>query len=187
MEYSTRIVDAFALAHRLHAAQTRKESGIPYLAHLVSVAGLVGDYGGTEDQFIAALLHDAVEDQGGQATLQLIRASFGDAVADMVWYCSDTDIEPKPPWRARKEMSIAKTRSLPADAKLVIAADKLHNARAILQDLATDSGDVFARFKGKRDGTLWYYREMLGALRHEWEHPILDSLERAIDLMDETV
>ena len=185
MPYSQRVVEAFALAHELHHAQTRKQSDTPYIIHLTAVAGLVGDYGGTEDQFIAALLHDAVEDQGGQETLTRIRDQFGEAVARMVWDCSDTDVEPKPPWRARKEASIEKTRGLPGETKLVIAADKLHNGRTILMDGRRMGDEVFERFKGKREGTLWYYREMVDALSVGWDGEIIAALEEVVEALHE--
>lgn len=187
MPYSDRVVEAFQLAHDLHRNQTRKGTDTPYLVHLVAVAALVGDYGGTEDQFIAGLLHDAVEDQGGQETLALIRERFGDGVADIVWACSDTDVEPKPPWQARKEASIAKTRTLGPEARLVLAADKLHNARTIVADLHAIGPAVFERFKGKREGTLWYYREKLAALREGWDSAILVPLEAVVAEMERTV
>lgn len=185
MAYSRRVAEAFALAHELHEQQVRKGTALPYLVHLTAVAGIVGDYGGTEDQFIAALLHDAVEDQGGQATLSRIRAQFGDAVADLVWQCSDTDVEPKPPWSERKKAAIEHTRRLAPSAKLILAADKLHNAQAILRDAETHGAAIFERFTGTREQTIWYYQAELDALGEGWDHPILKPLARAVARMNE--
>lgn len=169
------------MAHALHAQQKRKGCDTPYITHPMAVAALVGDYGGTEDQVIAALLHDAVEDQGGLDTLAQIRAQFGEAVADLVWACSDSHEAPKPPWRARKEAFLARIASLPVEARLVIAADKLHNARATCTDLRSAAPDFWTRFNGGHDNTLWYYAEAVRALSAEWTHPVLDELAEAVD------
>ncbi len=177
MTYSTRILDALALAHVLHGQQTRNCGEAPYITHLFAVAALVGEFGGSEAQFIAALLHDAVEDQGGEETLERIRAQFGDAVADLVWACSDAWEDPKPPWRARKEAHIARVPDLPLDSRLIIAADKLHNIQSMTRTYTPESpDDYWAQFKGGRDGTLWYLDAMGAALEKGWSHPILDEL-----------
>jgi hypothetical protein len=129
-----RFGEALVYAERAHRAQTRKGTTIPYVAHLLAVASLVLEHGGGEDQAIAALLHDVVEDQGGAAAAAEIRARFGDRVADIVLACTDTEATPKPPWRARKEAYVASVAGKSDDAILVTAADKLHNASAILED-----------------------------------------------------
>ena len=141
MPLSPRLHEALSYAATLHADQQRKASGEPYLAHLLAVAALVMEYGGNEEETIAALLHDAVEDQGGMATLAEIRRRFGPAVAEIVEGCSDTAVAPKPPWRQRKEAYIARLRTRPASVRLVSAADKLHNARSILREYRRQ-GDV---------------------------------------------
>jgi (p)ppGpp synthase/HD superfamily hydrolase len=120
---------ALQFASGLHHSQCRKGTPIPYISHLMAVSALVLEAGGDEDLAIAALLHDAVEDQGGAPTLQIIRRMFGDRVANVVMECSDTDREPKPPWRERKERYLTHLLSASADALLVSMADKLHNAR----------------------------------------------------------
>jgi len=177
MIYTTRILDALALAHTLHGQQTRKCGGAPYITHLLAVAALVGEYGGNEDQFIAALLHDAVEDQGGEETLKGIRAQFGDSVAELVWACTDAWEDPKPPWRARKEAHIARLPAIPMDARLIIAADKLHNIQSMTRTYTPqDPAGYWAQFKGGRDGTLWYLDAMGAALEVGWSHPILGEL-----------
>ncbi len=152
-----RFDEAFQYAHRLHRAQMRKGTAIPYVTHLMTVAALVVEHGGTEDQAIAGLLHDAAEDQGGAQTLAEIRATFGDAVAEIVSDCTDSWIEPKPPWRERKETYLAGLAGKPSRSLLVSLADKTHNSEAILSDYG-ELGDVlWDRFSGGADGTRWYY------------------------------
>jgi (p)ppGpp synthase/HD superfamily hydrolase len=161
---SGRFDDALIYASRLHATQRRKGSDVPYVSHLLSVAGLVLEFGGSEDEAIAALLHDAVEDQGGAATREEIRRRFGDTVVAIVDGCTDTDQEPKPPWRERKEAAIATARSADDSVRLVMAADKIHNAGSVLREFRQIGDEVWRRFRGGRDGSLWYYREMATAL-----------------------
>ncbi|HKA86385.1 MAG TPA: HD domain-containing protein [Haliangiales bacterium] len=156
---------AMALAMELHRRHWRKGTTIPYLAHLLGVASLVLEHGGGEDEAAAALLHDAVEDQGGAPTLARIRAELGDAIADIVRAVSDTDVVPKPPWRERKERYLAHLPQAAAPARLVSAADKLHNARAIVADLRVHGEGVWDRFAGGREGTLWYYRSLVEAFQ----------------------
>lgn len=180
MEYGPRVLDALLLMYRLHAGQVRKGAGVPYITHLLAVASLVGEHGGDEDQFIAALLHDAVEDAGGQATLAEIRGQFGERVARLVWACTDTDTEPKPPWRARKEAFLAGIPGMAPEARLIVAADKVHNARATALDVLRDGALVWERFRGGRDGTLWYYSAAMEALSLGWKHSILEELAQAV-------
>lgn len=156
---------ALTLATRLHATQTRKSTDIPYIAHLLGVASIALDHGANEDEAIAALLHDAVEDQGGEKTLKRIRRHFGSTVADIVWGCSDTDEVPKPPWRKRKEAYIAHVACASPSIQLVSASDKLHNARAILSDYRYVGDQLWARFTGGKDDTLWYYRALVEAFQ----------------------
>jgi hypothetical protein len=173
---------AFALTRDLHATQRRKDTETPYISHLMAVASLVLDDGGDEDEAIAALLHDAVEDQGGRQTLGLIRGQFGTRVADIVLACSDTDVTPKPPWRARKEAYIAHLRDpeLPAGTLRVSLADKLHNARAILFDLRAGH-DVYARFNAGRTDQLWYYGELAATFAELSDSPMVGELQRVVD------
>ncbi|MEN6409735.1 MAG: HD domain-containing protein [Anaerolineaceae bacterium] len=149
---------AFHMAFDLHSRQARKSSDVPYVAHLLSVCGLVLEMGGSEDEAIAALLHDAVEDQGGIAVLNLIRAEFGDAVAEIVHGCSDCEEYPKPPWRERKESYLAHLEVAPLNVLRVSLADKLHNARDICMVYQQMNEQAFDRFKGGADGTRWYYQ-----------------------------
>ncbi len=147
-------------ASRLHAKQRRKGKNVPYVAHLLGVAALVLEAGGDEDQAIAALLHDAVEDQGGLPQLDEIRREFGGRVAVIVTDCSDSFTQPKPDWYERKKKYLEHLPTTSPDVLLVSAADKLHNARTILADWREEGDRVFERFKGKKQGTLWYYRAL---------------------------
>jgi (p)ppGpp synthase/HD superfamily hydrolase len=132
LPYTERFDGALLYAARLHRDQTRKGTGVPYVTHLLTVAAIVGEYNGTEDEVIAALLHDAPEDAGGEAQLAEIRTRFGGPVADIVAGCTDAHEGPKPPWRARKEAYLDHLAEAPAPVRLVSAADKLHNARSVL-------------------------------------------------------
>lgn len=177
MIYSDRIIDAITLMQELHGRQVRKCRAVPYVTHLFSVAALVGEYGGSEDQFIAALLHDAVEDQGGRVVLERIRGQFRDSVADLVWACTDAWEDPKPPWRARKETHIARIANAPLDARLILAADKLHNIQSMIRSYTPENdGSYWGQFTGGRDGTIWYYESMGHALEEGWQHPILKEM-----------
>jgi (p)ppGpp synthase/HD superfamily hydrolase len=177
---------ALKFASRLHAKQTRKGSDAPYVSHLLAVAAIVLEHGGTEKEAVAALLHDAVEDQGGQATLVEIRRRYGKRVAGIVAACSDTDQLPKPPWHERKEAYVKRLRSEPYSVRLVVAADKLHNARHLLSSYRVQGEDLWSHFKGGREGTLWYYRAVVGALGAAAEpgenqlRAILDEIERTL-------
>jgi GTP pyrophosphokinase len=156
---------ALLFAIRKHAGQTRKGTPIPYIAHLLGVAGLVLEAGGDEDLAIAALLHDVVEDCGGAPMLKEVRRRFGKRVAHVVAGCTDADTYPKPPWRARKEKYLKHLRTADSDVRLVSAADKVHNARAILTDYREIGEPIWERFLGKRQGTLWYYQELAKEFR----------------------
>ena len=170
---SDRVSQAVDYARIAHAAQVRKGSNIPYLYHLLGVASLVIEFGGNEDQVIAGLLHDTVEDCGARQEA-VIRTRFGDAVADMVMDCTDGTAEGKArhtdpearrrDWIERKLAYIAHLEQAPDATLLVSACDKLHNARAIVQDLEDPdvATRVFDRFTGGRDGTLGYYQSLTG-------------------------
>lgn len=179
-----RFTEAVSLAAELHADQRRKGTDTPYLGHLLGVAALVIDDGGDEDEAIAALLHDAVEDQGGPPTLARIRERFGDRVAAIVDACSDTDEVPKPPWRARKEAYVAHLDDpdLPPGTLRVSLADKLHNARSILLDLRAGH-DVFARFSASRDETLWYYGALADAFDRLGAGPMAAELRAVVGML----
>src|SRR5688572_20233218 len=162
-----RFASAMAYAYQVHNGQRRKGSGVPYIAHVLGVAAIAMEYGADENQAIAALLHDAAEDGGGEATLAEIRARFGDAVADIVLGCSDSlveDPEDKLPWRERKENYLAHLENASSSVCLVSAADKLHNVRSIMRDYREHGEEIWERFQGRRDGTLWYYETVADTL-----------------------
>jgi GTP pyrophosphokinase len=149
------------------------------------VASLVLEHGGSEDEAIAGLLHDAIEDQGGDATRQEIRRRFGDAVTAIVDGCTDADVVPKPPWRARKEAYVAHiAQGATPSVRLVSSADKLHNARCIVSDYRALGDGLWSRFKGGREGTLWYYRALCDAYRAGGGTPILAELERTVSELE---
>jgi (p)ppGpp synthase/HD superfamily hydrolase len=184
MIFSSRFPDALTYAALLHADQQRKISGEPYVAHLLAVSALVMEYGGNEDEAIAALLHDAVEDQGGTATLAEIRRRFGSTVAEIVEGCSDTLVTPKPPWRQRKEAFIARLRNASTSVRLVSAADKLHNARSIVREYRRQGESVWNFFRGGRDGTLWYYRMVVETLQGSIDNALVEELQRTVAEME---
>jgi GTP pyrophosphokinase len=175
-----RFEEAFLYAHQLHSAQVRKGSGIPYISHLMAVAALTLEYGGGEDETIAALLHDAVEDQGGAATRQEILNRFGPKVAMIVDGCTDTDRTPKPAWKPRKEAYIAHVREAPYEVRLVSACDKLHNARTLVMDYRSQGEALWSHFQGGREGTLWYYRSLVDALRSEEIKALVEELDKVV-------
>lgn len=160
----TRFDEALTYASDLHRHQTRKHSTIPYVAHLLAVCGLVLEHGGDENQAIAALLHDGPEDQGGEATLAVIRSRFGEQVADLVVACSEPLHHGKAAWQDRKEAFLGHLAAMPIRPLLIIAADKVHNARCIVADHAVIGGEIFNRFNGGVAGTKWYYRQLVTAL-----------------------
>lgn len=183
---SKRFNEALSFAAELHATQTRKGSGIPYIAHLLAVASIALEYGANEDEAIAALLHDAIEDQGGAIAREQIRRRFGDTVTAIVEGCTDADTLPKPPWRQRKEAYLAHLLSASPSVRLVCAADKLHNARSILNDYRQVGEDLWTRFKGGRDGTLWYYRSLVETFKQIDSTPLIEDLARVVDELETT-
>ncbi|URD53331.1 HD domain-containing protein [Chroococcidiopsis sp. CCNUC1] len=184
---SSRFIEALTYATELHAKQVRKSSGVPYISHLLGVTSIALEYGANEDEAIAALLHDAIEDQGGAATREEIRRRFGDTVTAIVDGCTDAETIPKPPWRQRKEAYIATIPQASPSIILVSAADKLHNARSILKDYRTLGETVWERFKGGKDGTLWYYRAVIEAFIAREKTPLIKELERVVAELEQLV
>jgi (p)ppGpp synthase/HD superfamily hydrolase len=178
---SPRFDEALGYASNLHRTQTRKGGDTPYVGHLLSVASLVIEGGGTETQAIAGLLHDAVEDQGGAPVLAEIREKFGDDVAVIVAECSDTDEVPKPPWKPRKERYIAHLATASGATVLVSLADKLDNARAILRDYRDLEDELWARFSEHDPHEhLWYYESLLAVFKARNSSWLVDELERVL-------
>ena len=184
-QLSKRFDEAFLYAHEAHRSQRRKKTNRPYISHLMGVASLVLQYGGDEDQAIAALLHDVVEDCGGAPRLAEIRGKFGERVARIVEGCTDSDETPKPPWRERKESYVERVGSEQDDVLLVSAADKLYNMREILMDLREAGPGVWERFSGRRDGSLWYYRALIEAFRGRAPRALVRELERTLEELEQ--
>lgn len=184
MAYSHRFEEALLYATRLHANQARKGTGIPYISHLIAVCALVIEHGGDEDQAIAALLHDSAEDQGGHKTLNDIRARFGERVARLVADLSDTFETPKPPWRARKEAYLAHLPNASPDSWLISLADKVHNARTILADHYVIGEAIWTRFNHGREGTLWYYRALVGIFQQVHPGYLTEELDRVVNELE---
>lgn len=178
--FSPKFRKALDYAARIHGKQIRKRTDRPYIGHLMSVASIVIEYGGDEEMAIAALLHDAVEDQGGLPRLHEIRKKFGRRVARIVDGCTDSYREPKPPWLERKRAYVARVHAEPADTRLVSAADKLSNVRETLRDLRTQGEAVFERFAGKKEGTLWYYRALVEEFPKAGSNPLVEELARTV-------
>ncbi len=200
---SPRFRDAVNRALYLHRRQRRKktreerargEVDVPYAAHLFAVCSLAMEHGADEDEAIAALLHDAAEDQGGEDLLTEIEEVYGERVARIIRGCSDSlagPDEPKVAWQERKDRFLAFVREQ-ADPStlLVVACDKVHNARSVVTDLARSGPSIFDRFSSGQDGTLWYYRAVLEALRSraadmstDLQRLLLDDLERIVARM----
>jgi GTP pyrophosphokinase len=180
IQLTSRFDEAFRYAHDLHAAQSRKGTGAPYIGHLMGVASIVLDDGGDEDQAVGALLHDAAEDHGGRARLEDIRIRFGNGVARIVEDCTDSWNTPKEPWLERKQAYIQHARALPVPSLRVSAADKVHNAYAILRDLRNSGEVVWERFDASPDDVLAYYESLVRAFRESGGGKLVDELERIV-------
>lgn len=189
MSYTRKFDEALMFASEIHRDQERKGSRVPYITHLLAVAAIVGENDGTGDEeVIAALLHDAIEDT--PETQDSLAVRFGDGVARIVAACSDADVAPgeeKPPWRERKEAYITHVGAAPASVRLVSSADKLHNARSILAGQRAIDDELWSRFKGGRDGTLWYYRALVDEFRKADDdggdqrlRPVIEELDLAV-------
>jgi (p)ppGpp synthase/HD superfamily hydrolase len=180
-----RFCDALVYVTKLHANQVRKLSDAPYVSHLLRVAGIVLEHGADEDEAIAALLHDAIEDQGGRQTHDAIFERFGSRVATIVAGCSDTDVNPKPPWRERKDAYLNHLRTASASERLVVAADKLDNCRSLVAGYRQWGDSLWARFHGGREGTLWYFQRVVVILREADPNVLVDDLTREVALLEQ--
>ncbi len=182
-----RLQKAFRYAAEKHAGQTRKQTAVPYLSHLMAVASLVLEGGGDEDLAVAALLHDVVEDCGGMPRLREVRKTFGARVAKIVEGCTDSFSDPKLPWIVRKEAYLKRLKHENAETRLVSASDKLHNVRTVLADYRRDGESIWKRFSGGREGTLWYYRALNEEFQRRRPNRITRELARAVRELDELV
>ncbi|MGD0522441.1 MAG: HD domain-containing protein [Terracidiphilus sp.] len=189
LHLSGRFTSAIDYARHIHI-ERRKGTGIPYMAHLLGVASLVMGEAGhagfpvTEDMVIAALLHDAAEDHGGLLRLRDIEHNFGLNVARMVEGLSDSLTEDpgnKQSWLERKQAYIQKLRQEPADIQLISAADKLYNARAILEDYRKIGSRIWERFKRGRQEQIWYFDELLAIYKSSGAGRIVEELERVVN------
>lgn len=183
---SVRFDEALVLASSLHRGQARKgNSNVPYVAHLMGVASLVLEEGGSEDMAIAALLHDAAEDQGGEEVLAGIATAFGADVARWVRQASDTFVNPKPEWERRKQHHLAAIPAADREARLIMLADKVHNARSILADHMRVGPEVWNRFCVPRERTLWYYEALLEKFERGLSPVLYDTLNDCVRRMKE--
>lgn len=174
-------VEAFTYAAALHGEQRRKGTEIPYLSHLLAVAAIVLEHGGTETQAIAALLHDAIEDHPRDGrTREEIRDRFGEDVLAIVEACTDNRGDPEPPWRVRKERYLGHLPDTATDARLVSVADKVHNARAILADFRAVGDALWSRFNVGKAEVLWYYRTLADAFSQIDGGPLVQELKRVV-------
>lgn len=192
MKITGQFEKALRFAVKLHRDQLRKGGELPYIGHLLGVCSIALENGADEAEAIAALLHDSIEDQaesfGGAARLrEHIRAEFGEKALEIVEGCTDAETIPKPPWRERKEAYVAHLADAPAPVLLVSASDKLHNARAILQDFRQHGDEVWSRFKGGREGPLWYYRALVNAFKARGDSPLYSELERVVSELEKLV
>lgn len=190
--------EALKLASDLHREQTRKDTPVPYIAHLMAVSGIVLEanayhpFDNIEDLAIAALLHDAIEDQGHQIDLEEIRKRFGDTVRNIVHDCSDAIIQEsgqkKAPWKARKQAYIESIRNKSNESLIVSCADKLHNARSIMFDYDRIGDVIWDRFTPEKEETLWYYESVRDAFKDAWpDNPLLPDFEAVVERMRKVV
>jgi GTP pyrophosphokinase len=180
-----RFEEALVYAVRQHAGQWRKGGTVPYATHVLGVASIVLDHGGDEDQAIAALLHDVVEDCGGMPRLEEISRRFGKRVARMVDGCTDSYEIPKPPWLERKKEYLVRVQNEEPDTLVVSAADKLHNTRALLRHLQERGEETWDLYNGGKEGTLWYYRALWDLYREKIPGLMTDELGRVIARIEE--
>ncbi|HYO96867.1 MAG TPA: HD domain-containing protein [Polyangiaceae bacterium] len=185
MKLSPLYREALTFAYDLHRDQERKELGVPYMAHVLGVSSLTLEFGGDEEQAIAALLHDAAEDQGGAAVLAEIRSRFGVRVADIVRECTDSLESPKPPWKERKVRYLEHLARAPVDAQLVAACDKLYNLNATIADYRQQGEALWPRFAGGKAGVLWYFRSLADGFN--LQNPVLETLRRGVAELESLV
>jgi GTP pyrophosphokinase len=184
--YSQRLIQAMGAAAQIHAAQPRKGTTIPYLSHLLGACSIAMEYGANEDEAIAALLHDAIEDGEPVEAARATVWTFGPVVGRIVEGCTDSDTHPKPPWRERKEAYLARLAAKDGSILLVSASDKLHNARSIVRDLRGVGAEVWDRFSVPKEDTLWYYRTLVKTYRRNPDHNValVKELARTVRQME---
>jgi len=184
---TSRFLEAVELASEVHGEQRRNGTAIPFLAHLLVVAGLVLEDGGDENDTVAAMLHDTVEDGGGRAMLEHITERFGDRVAMIVEACSDTlDPEHEERWIVRKRRYLAHLPQVVDDHVLrVVLADKVHNARSIVRDYREEGDALWERFAERTaQEQVWYYRALLRFFSENRPGPLTEDLRRAVEELE---
>jgi GTP pyrophosphokinase len=184
MSLSSQFEQALIYAANAHATQVRKGTATPYMAHLLGVCSIALEYGANETEAIAALLHDAVEDQGGLERLEDIRSRFGNDVAEIVIGCTDSFQTPKPPWEERKRAYLAHLPNASGSILLISASDKLYNAQATLRDLYRVGNEIWKRFNVPREKTLWYYRALANIYLQVGPARLNDELGRVVAEME---
>ena len=177
---SPRFEEAFRYAAQVHRTHTRKGTGAPYIGHLMGVTSIVLDDGGSEDEAIAALLHDAAEDAGGRDRVHDIRARFGETVARIVEDCTDSWTTPKEPWAERKRRYAEHARTLSASSLRVSASDKVHNTYVLLRDLRNQGDAVWGRYEASPDDVVAYYRGLVRSFREAGGGALVDELDRIV-------
>lgn len=174
-----RLSEALAFAARIHQDQLRKGTDVPYISHLLGVCSLVLEAGGSPDEAIAALLHDAIEDQG--LSRGDLGERFGQVVEEIVWGCTDTDQQPKPPWRERKQAYLEELPQQSPSVLLVSLADKVHNARSLLFDGRAVGAELWSRFNAGRDSQIWYYESLAALYQELIPGSLADELTRLVE------
>ena len=187
MLWPDRMELALVTAHRVHSDQRRKGTGVPYLTHLMAVSALVGEYGGDEDQMVAALLHDSLEDRSDRISRDQLVELFGWRVAHIVVGCSDCLARPKPPWEARKRAYLQRLGSDDPSVKLVVTADKVHNTRALVRDYLLIGEPMWLRFNADKHQQCWYLRSCVQTIGKGWSHPILRDFETLVSELEQLV
>jgi (p)ppGpp synthase/HD superfamily hydrolase len=172
---------AMSKSQEWHASQVRKGSEVPYFTHPMSVAALVLEDGGSEDEAIAALLHDTIEDCGGEVIRQKILALFGERILTLVDGCSEKIAVPKPPWRERKQEYLDRLRSSTPEVIRISLADKLHNCRSIDRDWQQEGDLVWEKFTAGKEGTLWYYRSLAAVFHDRTDSWMVDELSKLVE------
>lgn len=180
-----RFEQALVYATRLHAHQTRKLGNIPYIAHLLSVAALVLEANGTENEAIAALLHDAIEDQGGVQTRDEIYHHFGESVGSIVEGCTESETVPKPPWTKRKLRYLAQIETASPSVQLVSLADKLHNGRSLLSQFNQFGASIWQNFSVGKAETLWFYRALLEIYQHTCDQQLVAEFREMVSKLEQ--
>ncbi|WP_392534005.1 HD domain-containing protein [Nostoc sp. C117] len=185
VKLTEKFASALVYATRLHAEQTRKISGVPYISHLLSVAALVLEAGGSEEEAIAALLHDSIEDQGGIPTREQVRQLYGETVVAIIDGCTEWDTPPKPPWLERKQRYLENLRHTSPSVRLVSLADKLHNARSLLADWQQQGDTIWTEFSNGKEKTLWFYQSLIQVYQQTGNDWMTQELQRVVSQLSQ--